>query len=62
MLTVDYGRGGGQFDNFNFNFIPILADGLETVRYQTIFRLATAYELLILEFVYNVSTQVSYDN
>ena len=41
-----------QFDNFNFNFTLILAAGTETARYQTIFRLATVYELLFLEFVF----------
>ena len=34
-----------------FNFPLILASGPETAGYQTIFRLATAYEFLILQFV-----------
>ena len=57
MLTVDYvikffhfcPLELYQFDNFNLTLI--LAAGSGTAKYQTIFRLSTAHELLILKFV-----------
>ena len=63
MITVDYGGGGGGgggvaddlinvFNSTisNLKFTQFHSDsGCETARYQTIFRLATTYELLILQ-------------